>query len=335
MKFGERDEAIFVVIDGTELVGLSVVSGDIGPDGEVGFDVADEHFFVRLFAPADSLSGVGIGGVIAAVVVDGGDCDGGVLGDHERLSGFVAELPVEVVAGDIKESLLGAIGRGEIEAEGFASDVHMSHEGEDWDIEWCGSGEGFGVMGIFRRDTNVGFGEGDGAYDVLRGLVGEVDSEFELVLCFDAVGGVVDLEADACFRGKFAGEAGGIDMSGVSGDIGCPVSADAIHSARAWVITWFGDIDEDVMNNAAVGGLDFVAPDPAIGVMFPFDEDVLVAHHTGAFDTDGFGDLNDGIRFAELPCGGEGAWEWGVHGVAFGASMIEPVNEVLFIEAGE
>ncbi len=61
---------------------------------------------MSLFAPADGLVGVGVGGVIAAVVVDGGDFDGGVFGDHEGLCGLVSELPVEVVAGDIEESLL-------------------------------------------------------------------------------------------------------------------------------------------------------------------------------------------------------------------------------------
>ncbi len=177
----------------------------------------------------------------------------------------------------------------------------MSHEGEDGDIDRCGSGEGFGVMGILWWNIEVGFGEGYGANDELRGLIGEVETEFELVVGFGAVGRVVDLEADAGFGGEFAGEAGGIDMSGVSGDICGPVAADAIHTAAAWIIAGFGDIDEDMVDDAAVGGLDFVSLDPAVGVMFPFHEDVLVAHNAGAFDADGFGDLDDGIGFAELP----------------------------------
>ena len=65
---------------GRESILLSVVSGEIGSEWEVGFDVADEHFFVSLFAPADGLVGVGVGGIIAAVVEDGGDIDGGAFG---------------------------------------------------------------------------------------------------------------------------------------------------------------------------------------------------------------------------------------------------------------
>lgn len=217
------------------------------------------------------------------------------------MSGLVAELPVEVVAGDIKESLLGAIGGVEIEAEGFAADVHMSHEGEDGEIDGNRAGERFGVIGILWWNIKVGFGEWNGAYDVLRGIFGEVEPEFELVLGFGAVGCVVDLEADAGFGWEFACEAFGIDMSGVTGYIGGPVPADAIHSAGAGIIAGFGDINEYVVNDAAICGLDFVALDPAIGVMFPFDEDVLVSHHTGALNADGFGDLDDSIGCSELP----------------------------------
>lgn len=333
LEFSEGDEAIFVGIAGIELVGLSLDAGWTGTNGHVGFDVANQHFLVCLFAPADGLAGVWVGGIIGAIVVDGRDADGGVFGEDEWLGGLVAELPVEVVAGDIKEGLVGAIGTGEVEAEGFTADMHVGHEGEYGDIDRHGSGEGFGVAGVMRRDIEVGFGEGDGANGVLRGLFGEVDTEFELVLSFGAIGCVVNLEADAGFGGEFAGESGGIDVTGVAGDVGGPVPPDSIHTAAAWIVAGFGDIDEDMVNDAAVSGLDFVALNPAIGLVFPFDEDILIAHHAGAFDADGFGDLDDGIGFTEIPGGGEGARQGCVIGVAFGSSVIEPVEEVLLIEA--
>ena len=90
-----------------------------------------------------------------------------------------------------------------------------------------------------------------------------------------------------------------------------------------------------MLDDAAIGGLNFIALHPAVSVGGPFDEDILVAHDARAFDADGFGNLNDGIGFTERPGGGKLARERGIVGVTCGAAAVEPVEEPFAVGGGQ
>ncbi len=74
------------------------------------FQVADHHLVVGLLAPADIFGGIRIRWVFSAVVKDGGDFEGGAAWEEAGHHVVVAELPVEVVARDVEQSLGLSIG---------------------------------------------------------------------------------------------------------------------------------------------------------------------------------------------------------------------------------
>ena len=50
----------------------------------------------------------------------------------------VAELPVEVVAGDVEQDLRAAAGGGDFIFKSFSAHMHVGHEGHDMHVEGDG-----------------------------------------------------------------------------------------------------------------------------------------------------------------------------------------------------
>src|SRR5688500_16590964 len=66
-------------------------------------EVPDHHLVRRLLAELDGAPGVGVRGVLGAVVVPAGNAQRGAGGDVDRVAQVVLELPVEVVAGNVQQ----------------------------------------------------------------------------------------------------------------------------------------------------------------------------------------------------------------------------------------
>ena len=73
------------------------------------FDVANVHFFVGLFTPIDRAGWIRVGGVVFAVVVPCGVLQLRAGFNLTWFRVFVSQLPVEVVAWDVEQSLCLAV----------------------------------------------------------------------------------------------------------------------------------------------------------------------------------------------------------------------------------
>lgn len=290
------------------------------------FDVADHHFVVGLLAPADGFSRVRVGGVVRAVVEDGGDGDGAAAGNESGLGVLVVELPVEVVARDIEEGFGFSVRGGEFVFEAFSADVHVGHEAGDVEVEGDLLAFGLHVVGGVWRDVEAGVGDGGDVDFVERWLVGEDEAEGELVCGGFSVRCVVDLEAESCACGEAFGEAIREEASGVSGDVCGEVAALAFATAgdfRAFRV----HVDDDVVDDAGIGGDDFVAADPAFLAEGGFDDLDLIGHHTFGGDVDGFGNLEDDLGSADGPTVLIDAGKRGFRGISKWAIGAEPVEQ--------
>src|SRR5690606_2769779 len=68
------------------------------------FHVADQHFIVRLRAPANVAFGVGVGWVLLTVVIPAGDAQFRAARESQRFCVAIEQLPIEIVPGDVEQN---------------------------------------------------------------------------------------------------------------------------------------------------------------------------------------------------------------------------------------
>ena len=302
----------------------------IGGDSDV-FQITDHHFLLGLVTPADGFGGVGIVGILRTVVEPGGRFNAAAGPDDHGFSGAVLELPVEVVGGDVEQFAALAVGVHEVVAEGFATHVHVGHEGEDLRIEWHRQGAFYFMIGSPRRNTEAGlFGGGD-MHFVGRGCGGESQAEPGAVFGGSAIGRVVELEDEAGAGGELFGVAGRVGHGAAAGDVG---REKVVAIGDPFAARTRGE-DQDMVDLGERGGADFEASDPAVFGKAGGDFPVLISHAARGFDGHRSGQFDNGIRGAHDPLLRPGERLRSLGGIACGTVAGEPCEQGGAVGFGE
>ena len=216
----------------------------------------------------------------------------------------VEQLPVEVVPRNVEERGPRTAAAHRLVAAGLAPHVQMRHESHDRGVERQPQRRLLTVVGSARWNRDPGVYDAGHAHLVPRRLLCIDHAHSGAIGRRRSVGRVVHLKLEPCPLRQFLGEAFGIDEGVLPRHIFAPESAPLLGGGIPRAIRLFlgaSDMDERVVHHVAIARLHLDRPHPAILGETRLDEHRLIGHYPRRLHRYRLGELEDGVRGADLP----------------------------------